>query len=177
MEVSRWNICSRFSATAPLSAQEGLASTARPLTDFQTEVINLINEVFPIRIFTNSSKNPFPPLSHLQTPTSLTNLAGPRNPPKNLFSATSPFLPHLDPRSALFQNSPFRHSSRYIMHTLSNRVRRPGHIKLTSKSYYQGLKSAKMPNNKDTSKGNSQQDIVILCLLSHLLTCLKGCRS
>jgi hypothetical protein len=162
---------------APLGA--GRLGIHRPTTNQLPNRSNKFEkEIIPNQIFykliqksipsTLASANPY--LTHQPRRAS-------SQPSKNPFSATSPLLQHLDQILALFQNSPFQPSSRYIIHTLSNRVRSPGHIKHINKSYYQGLNPAKMPNNKNTSKGNSQQDTIILCLLSHLLICLKGCRS
>ena len=91
---------------APLGA-EGSVSTAQLLTNFQTEVINLRKKLFPIKFFTNLSKNPFPPLSHLQTPTSLTNLAGPpRNPPKIHSQLPHPFFSTLTKYQHYFRTGP-----------------------------------------------------------------------
>jgi hypothetical protein len=133
----------------PPSAQEGSVSTAQLLTNFQTEVINLRNKFSPTKFFTNLSKNPFPPLSHLQTPTSLTNLAGPpHNPPKIHSQLPHPFFRTLTKDQHYFRTVSFNPLPRYIIHTLSDRVRSPGHIKLIKESYYQGLNPAKMPKTK-----------------------------
>jgi hypothetical protein len=77
------------------------------ITNFQTEVINLRKKLFPIKLFTNLSKNLFPPLSHLQTPTSLTTLAGPpRNPPKIHSQLPHPFFRTLTKDQHYFRTVP-----------------------------------------------------------------------